>query len=279
MRWFRRSRRRARRYVSVMIIPHEDAASYSMKISRRLLGVLIGLVGAFFVVLVAFMIYYGKVLVQARRATQLERRVEELTVQQEELAALRGQLRDVEAMSLRVRRLLGLPIEAADSLAVAAPEIDVAKNVPARAAAVRGAESEEAEERILLRSLPSRWPVKGWISRGFAVAEGEESPRYHPGIDIAASRNAPVVAAADGVVITSGWNETYGHYVVLDHGFGTHTLYAHNERNSVEEGDRLRRGDVLGFVGSSGRSTAPHLHFEITKNGVPVDPRAYLLNP
>jgi murein DD-endopeptidase MepM/ murein hydrolase activator NlpD len=80
------------------------------------------------------------------------------------------------------------------------------------------------------------------------------------------------------MVVSSGWNDTFGYQVVVDHGFGIHTLYGHNSRNIVKEGDRVARGQTIAFVGSTGASTAPHLHFEVKKNGVPVDPRNYLLN-
>jgi murein DD-endopeptidase MepM/ murein hydrolase activator NlpD len=97
-------------------------------------------------------------------------------------------------------------------------------------------------------------------------------------MDIAAKRNTPVRASAEGVVTESGWDETYGHLVVIDHGFGITTLYGHNSRNLVNVGDRVDRGQTIAFLGNTGKSTAPHLHFEVRKNDVPEDPRKYLLN-
>ena len=96
--------------------------------------------------------------------------------------------------------------------------------------------------------------------------------------DIAAKRNTAVQASAEGVVTKSEWDEAYGFVVVLDHGFGLTTLYGHNTRNVVKVGDRVARGQTIAFLGSTGKSTAPHLHFEVRKNGVSVDPREYLLN-
>ena len=122
------------------------------------------------------------------------------------------------------------------------------------------------------------WPLKGYVTREFRVSPGDKTEQYHPGIDIAAQRNTPVRAAAEGVVTTSGWDETYGYLVVIDHGFGIASLYGHNSRNLVSVGDRVDRGQTIAFLGSTGKSTAPHLHFEVRKNDVPVDPRKYLLN-
>ena len=107
---------------------------------------------------------------------------------------------------------------------------------------------------------------------------GESSAQYHSGMDIAAKANTPIKSAAEGVVVQSGWDEIYGYRVLIEHGFGITTLYGHNSRNLVRVGDRVRRGQSIAFVGNTGKSTAPHVHFEVKKNGVPVDPRNYLLN-
>jgi len=97
-------------------------------------------------------------------------------------------------------------------------------------------------------------------------------------MDIAAERGTPVLAAAEGVVETSRFDETYGWMVEIDHGYGIHTLYGHCTRNLVNVGDRVTRGKTIATVGSTGKSTAPHLHFEVRKNGVPVNPSDYLLD-
>ncbi len=99
----------------------------------------------------------------------------------------------------------------------------------------------------------------------------------HAGIDIGAASGQPVYAAEDGVVITSGWNRGgYGYYVIIDHGNGIHTLYAHNSKNHVKVGERVSKGDVIASIGSTGRSTGPHLHFEVRVNGNKVNPLDYL---
>jgi murein DD-endopeptidase MepM/ murein hydrolase activator NlpD len=136
----------------------------------------------------------------------------------------------------------------------------------------------EHEQRAMLDALPSIWPVKGYVTRRFRVTGGESNPDYHPGMDIAAERGTPVLAAADGVVEASHFDETYGWMVEIDHGYGISTLYGHCTRNLVNVGDRVTRGKTIATVGSTGKSTAPHLHFEVRKNGVSVDPEDYLLN-
>lgn len=121
------------------------------------------------------------------------------------------------------------------------------------------------------------WPVRGKISSYY----GERGRRgFHAGIDIAASKGTPIKAVADGLVIESGKGldgfSKYGRIVILDHGNGVRTLYAHNRKNRVRSGSCIRAGDVLGEVGNSGNATGAHLHFEIRRNGNPINPILYL---
>ena len=121
------------------------------------------------------------------------------------------------------------------------------------------------------------WPVRGKISSYFGK---RESRGVHEGIDIAAPRGTPVKAVADGLVIASGQGldgfSRYGRIVILDHGNGVRTIYAHNKKNNVRSGACIRTGDVIGEVGNSGNATGSHLHFEIRKYGNPLNPILYL---
>ena len=98
----------------------------------------------------------------------------------------------------------------------------------------------------------------------------------HDGIDIVADRGTEVLASKDGTVIVSSYESTYGNYVVLDHGDGQTTLYAHLSECKVSQGDTVDQGQVIGLVGATGQATGPHLHFEIRESGIPVDPLALL---
>lgn len=118
------------------------------------------------------------------------------------------------------------------------------------------------------------WPAQGQLSSGYGWRWG----KMHKGIDIAAPIGTPVVAAASGVVTYSRWNEWgFGNLVEITHPDGSTTLYAHNDRLMVREGQQVRQGQLIAQVGSTGNSTGPHLHFEIHPSGkAPVDPLAYL---
>lgn len=137
-------------------------------------------------------------------------------------------------------------------------------------------ELEELE--ALERSLPSLWPARGVFTSGYGWRRNPlgRQWRFHSGIDVGAQRGEPIYAAAQGKVITAGWSGGYGRHIEIDHGFGIVTLYGHCNRLLVQVGDVVRRGQRIGLVGSTGRSTGPHLHFEVHLDGTAVDPMEYL---
>lgn len=117
-------------------------------------------------------------------------------------------------------------------------------------------------------------PASGWISRGYHV-DGGNGVGHH-GIDIAASTGTPVRSALEGRVMAAGWDDIYGNLIVIEHSDSLTTIYGHNEKIWVKEGEHVTKGQVIASVGSTGRSTAPHLHFEILRDDKPVDPQLYV---
>lgn len=122
------------------------------------------------------------------------------------------------------------------------------------------------------------WPVGGSItsSFGWRVHPIFGTQKFHSGIDIAADHGEPVAAADSGVVIYADWNGGYGNTVIIEHGNGLQTLYAHNSSLAVSNGQSVRKGQIVSYAGSTGYSTGPHLHFEVRRNGTPSDPLGYL---
>jgi len=134
------------------------------------------------------------------------------------------------------------------------------------------------DKRSLYASTPSIWPVRGWITSPFGRRTSPFSgiPTFHEGLDIAAQTGTPVVAPADGIVVKAAFSPGYGNMVEISHGYGIKTVYGHNSRLNVKEGQQVKRGDVISYIGDTGSSTGPHLHYEVRQNGLPVNPLRYL---
>ena len=123
--------------------------------------------------------------------------------------------------------------------------------------------------------IPSIWPSSGDVSSPYGMRWGGSD--FHPGIDIANDYDTPIVATADGVVTFAGYNSGgYGNMVDIDHGNGLTTRYGHAEEVVVEAGQAVRRGQIIAFMGSTGFSTGPHVHYEVRVNGEVVNPENYL---
>jgi murein DD-endopeptidase MepM/ murein hydrolase activator NlpD len=128
-------------------------------------------------------------------------------------------------------------------------------------------------------NVPSIWPIMGPLRTGYGMRNdpfGGPSVEFHKGQDISAPTGTPIIATADGVVVIAGWVKGYGNGIYIDHGNGISTRYGHLSRIDVVVGQTIKRGEHLGLVGSTGRSTGPHLHYEVRINGQAVNPLPYL---
>ena len=136
------------------------------------------------------------------------------------------------------------------------------------------------EHQSLLNATPSIQPARGWFSShfGYRIDPFSKRPEMHRGLDIVAPIGTPIFAPAKGVVSYVGYDPGYGKLVTIDHGYGVKTRYAHNSKIFVELGQKVRRREIIASVGNTGRSTGPHLHYEVRVNGVPVNPKNYILN-
>ncbi|MBC7082329.1 MAG: hypothetical protein PWR07_1098 [Bacillota bacterium] len=192
----------------------------------------------------------------------------QVKVQEAELAA---RVREREAILARIQKERARYEQALDELEEMSRELE---------RAIRELQAREAKAG---RALP-RWsgkfimPVKGRVSSDFGMRFHPilRKARFHSGIDIAVPSGTPVLAAADGIVIYSGWISGYGYTVIIDHGGGLSTLYGHNSSLLVKSGQSVLQGDRIARAGSTGLSTGPHVHFEVRDNGTPVNPWQWL---
>jgi murein DD-endopeptidase MepM/ murein hydrolase activator NlpD len=252
---------------SIIIVPHDLKKTRTVRIPYALFYALVGILAAGVAIMIVFAATYGALLLKVQEGRIYKRQLEELEKRQVQIVELRRNLAQLRSMNLQVRRMLGLVVTPGDSVALTQVE-------RGNTGMPEGLRSEQA---AMLRAIPTFWPVRGFITNRFSLAEGEKGTIFHGGIDIAVDRGTPVRAAASGYVTEAGWNDSYGYYVQIDHGYGIKTLYAHADMLVVSKGERVAQGQTIAYSGNTGRSTAPHLHFQVTQNNIPVDPLKYLL--
>ncbi len=136
------------------------------------------------------------------------------------------------------------------------------------------------EQKNLLACTPSIRPCDGWVSSrfGYRVSPFTGRREFHGAYDIANREGTPIVAPANGVVTYAGKKRLFGNYLIIDHGYGLVSSYGHLAKINVERGAKVKRGEVIAQMGSTGRSTGPHVHYAIKLNGVPVNPERYIIN-
>lgn len=243
------------RRLTLIVVPHGDAETRTYEIPYRRLKFAIGGV-VVVALLIGFMFAsWFPVMAQASRVPALVRELEELDAERARVAELAQTLAEVEDQYERVRAMLG-----AD-----APSPDSALSLPPLSGGGGGS-----------GVLDWPLPVSGFITRSRELTSrlGE-----HPGLDIAVRAETEIRAAGEGLVKEARTDEIYGNYVLIDHGNDLESLYGHASRVLVREGDRVTRGQLIALVGSTGISSAPHLHFEIRRNGRAVDPMQFVRQP
>jgi murein DD-endopeptidase MepM/ murein hydrolase activator NlpD len=132
----------------------------------------------------------------------------------------------------------------------------------------------------VLAHTPSIWPTRGWLSSGFGkrISPFTKEEEFHKGMDISTRMNTPILAPADGLVSSIGKDYLMGNKLMINHGYGLKTRYGHMAKILVKRGEYVKRGQKIGLVGDTGRTTGPHLHYEVYLNSLPVNPRHYILN-
>jgi murein DD-endopeptidase MepM/ murein hydrolase activator NlpD len=291
----------------IKIIPPEGYNVYRLHVSRfAAVGLLCGLVA---LLVGALGVHAWQLHLEEARVAALQ---SQTAAQRDQLRAidiqtdsLAGQLRDIQRQDAEIRRLLGAgappaPKHRATSALHAAlpartmPTTDAVKARLASLSATSGRRLAEAAlfarltHRVLnlrrlaglarermIAALPSLNPVDGSINAGFGWRVNPW-PEFHRGVDLSADYGTPVHAAADGVVISAGWDGGFGVKVAIDHANGYQTWYAHLSRVAVGPGQRVRKGETIAYVGATGEATGPHLHYQVMLEGQAIDPAPYL---
>lgn len=289
--------KKASRNVTLLVLPPDGLPSWRLQFSLRAMA-------SFLALWTAVTLWAGASVM--RRADYWATKADNALMRQR-MARLLGEMERSRAdfdraddADRRLRKLLGMPgrraiIEAgAPELALstgAASENGAGGPSPADRAALTRALAQErvasfeeiasfiAHAHTKFLATPEGWPAPGRITSPFGYRLspiGGEQGEFHPGLDIADAQGTPIRATADGVVERAGWAGGYGNMVLIRHGFGYSTLFGHAEALAVTRGERVVRGQIVAYMGTTGRSTGYHVHYEVWKRGRPVNPAPFL---
>ncbi len=271
----------AKRYVNFLIVPEGSPKSLKFKLSFLTARVIASLAGFLVVFVLVLSILHGKLLYEVILGKSLKQENERLKRYSTKVMQLEKELREYQSFVQRVAQLAGAEYSgqtrarlASYSQAIEAEDALVTANLPEDQKASFYALDSIIPGPDSLRHIPLGAPVEGWITQGFSM-NIPGFGREHPGVDFAAKIGTEVRATAAGRVAFAGWDDTYGFLVAIDHGNGYTTYYGHNSTNLVNVGDAVIRGQVIALSGNTGRSSAPHLHYEIRKDDVPVNPENF----
>jgi murein DD-endopeptidase MepM/ murein hydrolase activator NlpD len=275
-----------KKYNTIIFVPHARARFRQLTISTRFLAVAAGAGALLFAAAVGFGWAF---FASSRRDSQYRTAMAEndqlraaTSVLHQRLDGISKQLSDFETRTRRLAIVAGLSDAVRAGLGgPSTPEKagDIAGQSAQLSSQLSLLENQFARRSELIASTPTVWPVHGAVNSGFGVRPDPFTglPANHEGVDISTPRSEPVLATADGIVLRSGWAGEYGKAIAIAHGDRYETLYGHLEETLVTEGQTVRRGDRVGLVGSTGRSTAPHLHYEVHVDGHAVNPLEYIL--
>lgn len=294
-----------KKFFSVIIVPHTKTNTRTLTFSKRAMKLLIGGAGAAVLILGLFLAdYLSMTLIRAKYRTL----VRENTEQKERIAEaettvkrLETTVANYENYARKLNILMGFksadvipgepgigggdPGEGGEPQAAPPSSLSPgsmqnlaqkAESVEKNLGSLVGVLESQAAR---LATTPTIWPTQGWVSSPFGYRIDPYTGRrtFHRGIDIATNFGNPVAAAADGTVTEATFDKFYGRTVIISHGNGVITQYCHMEKFVVKPGQKVRRGDILGYVGKTGKALGPHLHYEVRINDTAVNPYNYIL--
>ena len=264
--------------VTIMVIPHDSLKALNMKLPLAGLAVtvLLAVIGGGYVL--------GLAVSGLKYKSQHSEMTAEVKYYSGQFYQWASTVEGLKTVENRFRHLFSLNskdeiLENVDPISVGSMEVpNLISELKKTIETVDEIKNYLRVQKDIYVATPKGYPVSGEITSHFGKRidpfSGETS--IHTGVDISSPIRSPIRATADGVVSHSGWIENSGYVVILEHGCGFSTVYAHNTSNTVKVGQKVKRGDVIGYVGVTGKTTGPHVHYEVWKNGRAIDAQKYL---
>jgi len=289
----------ANEFYTVIVVPHAKARFRQIRVPVRLAKWTLTLAGALGFMVVGVMVHAARITIEINDLRRLRTENSELLTKtrtyEENAGKLQAKVLQLQNMVTKLGVMAGLehslPEPAAgvggvSGLDAAPPRLDPTTLADMDRSLTRltdrSAELEEfyRDQTVLLSSTPSVWPVRGYLSAAFGnrIDPFTAQKDFHPGIDISTPVGTNVHAPADGIVISAGVQGGYGNALLIDHGYGVVTRYGHLSGYAVKPGQRVKRGEVIAYVGSTGRSTGPHLHYEVWVRDQAQNPIHFILD-
>jgi murein DD-endopeptidase MepM/ murein hydrolase activator NlpD len=287
-----------KKYLDFLIVPEGSSKNVKFRLSFWKAWMILGLLGFWVAILIVLTLLNGKAISDLISGKSLRQENERLKKYNAKVVELEKELQEYRRFTQRVAELAGIeyPTKTETNLASfqkeASPlnegETDLYSSIAEIASKSSERVQPEGEENATIEPeslrhmqsilrIPKGQPIDGWITRGFSLNEYVFGGQ-HTGIDFAAKEGTAVKVTADGTVSFVGWDDVYGNLVLVDHQNGYVTYYGHNSKILVDSANFVKRGEVIALSGNSGRSSAPHLHYEIRKDDIPIDPKDFL-NP
>jgi murein DD-endopeptidase MepM/ murein hydrolase activator NlpD len=298
----------AKRFYTVLVLPDATSPARKFHVSKTVMAVLSSVAVVSILALTFFIYQYVNLNVRMLELRQLRQEVSERNSLSAKVSQLEGELSKIRELDQRLRVVAGLDKGEAQPpiLAQGGSEtvsrvalVDAVKQrtgrltdwvnrdlnslgqeISSRGRSLRELKTYLDEKAATLASTPTILPVRGLITAGYGYRKSPFTGQreIHEGLDIAAPYGTPILATADGIVSFAGPLVAYGNVVFIDHGHGFATFYGHNSTNRVREGQRVRRGDIVAYVGTTGRTTGPHVHYEVHVEGVISNPLKYAID-
>jgi murein DD-endopeptidase MepM/ murein hydrolase activator NlpD len=287
----------ANEFYTLIVVPHAKARFRKLQVRVKLVKWVAASLGLGSLILGGFLVHYTRISYEVHELRQLRAQNTLLSSKarayEQNASRLQAKVQVLQNMVTKLGMMAGLEKTLPDSqvggvgglpsVETTAPSVDFrSMDQTVTDLTQKSSQLEEffQDQQVLLSSTPSVWPVRGYFSAGFGnrLDPFTGLRDFHSGIDISTPIGTKVQVPADGVVVFCGPKGGYGNAMVVDHGYGLVTRYAHLAGFNAKPGQRVRRGDVIAFVGNTGKSTAPHLHYEVWLNDQAQNPIQYILD-